>query len=58
MLERSTALIKPTKKGVPRKLRVESPKSKKKDPRESGNTKELKRIQRRDGYYYAHKTYC
>ena len=46
------------KKGVPRKLRVESPKSEKKDPRISGNTKELKRIQRRDGYYYTHKTYC
>ena len=46
------------KKGIPRKLRVECPKSEKKDPRITGNTKELKRMQRRDGYYYAHKTYC
>lgn len=44
------------KKGAPRKLRVECSKSEKKDPRISGNTKELKRIQRRDGYYYTHKS--
>lgn len=45
-------------KGAPRKLRVECPKSEKQDPRISGNTEELKRIQRRDGYYYTHKACC
>ena len=41
---------------APRKVRVECPALDKKDPRVSGNTKELKRLQRRDGYYYTHKS--
>lgn len=40
------------KASAPRKLRVESVESEKKDPRVSGNTKELTRLQRRDGYCY------
>ena len=44
------------KKGTPRKVRVDFPRPESKDPRVSGNTKELKRLQRRDGYYYIHKS--
>ena len=44
------------KKGTPRKVRVDFPRPESKDPRVSGNTKELKRLQRRDGYYYTHKS--
>ena len=41
--------------GGPRKMRVETLKPERKDPRVGGNTKELKRLQRRDGYHYALK---
>ncbi len=46
------------KKGAPRKVRVEGATLEKRDPRISGNTKELKRFQRRDGYSYTHKACC
>ena len=41
--------------GAPRKMRVETLKPERKDPRVGGNTKELKRLQRRDGYHYTLK---
>ena len=40
------------KAGVPRKVRVECIKPSTKDPRVGGNTKALRRLQRRDGYHY------
>ena len=47
--------IPPNKAGAPRKMRVETLKPERKDPRVGGNTKEIKRLQRRDGYHYALK---
>ena len=41
--------------GAPRKLRVEPIRSEKKDSRVGGNTKEIKRLQQRDGYHYTLK---
>ena len=41
--------------GAPRKMRVETLKPEKKDPRVGGNTKEIKRLQQRDGYHYTLK---
>ena len=43
-------------KSAPRKLRVDCPRPASKDPRVSSNTQEIKRLQRRDGYYYTHKS--
>ena len=41
-----------TQTGVPRRLRVECPDLSRKDPRLGGNTGQLQRLQRRDGYHY------
>ena len=55
MLGRSIASTTPLEPGAPRKMRVETLKPERKDSRVGGNTKELKRLQRRDGYHYTLK---
>ena len=47
-----------TPKGKPRKLRIEYFAPEVDDPRKSGNTTELRRLQKRDGYSYATTPTC